>query len=160
MVALDKLLAALHAERVEFIIVGGMAARVHGSARVAHGIDVVYSRSEQNIAHLVKALSPFKPHPRGTPSNVPFEWSAKTVKAGLNFSLQTTIGGVDLLGEITGGGRYDDLSSHSAEVDAFGHPALVVTLPWLIHLKRAAGLPDDFEAIAELELLRELSATA
>ena len=40
-------------------------------------------------------------------------------------------------------------------LDAFGHPTLVVGLAWLIHLKRAAGRPKDFEVIAELEALQE-----
>ena len=157
MIALDRFLAAFHKERVEFIVIGGIAARAHGSARVTQDVDVVYSRSDANIAHLVKALAPLKPYLRGAPPDLPFEWSVKTIKAGLNFTLQTSVGWIDLLGEVTGGGRYEDLVAHSIEVDAFGYATRVVSLPWLIRLKRAAGRVRDFEAIAELELLQDLA---
>lgn len=82
------------------------------------------------------------------------------MKAGLNLTLATTIGDIDLLGEVVGGGRYEDLVRHCDTVSVFGHETLVVSLPWLIHLKRAAGRPRDYEAIAELELLQELGRAA
>lgn len=156
MIELPLFLEAFHAHNVEFIVIGGIAARVHGSARVTQDVDVVYARSDANIARLVKALAPFDPYLRGAPPNLPFEWSVETVKAGLNFTLLTTIGSIDILGEVAGGGRYEDLESHSESVVAFGHPTRVVTLPWLIHLKRSAGRVRDFDAIAELELLQDL----
>jgi hypothetical protein len=156
MIELPLFLEAFHAHGVEFIVIGGIAARVHGSARVTQDVDVVYARSDANIARMVKALAPFNPYLRGAPPNLPFEWSVKTVKAGLNFTLLTTIGSIDVLGEVVGGGRYEDLAPHSMTETVFGHPAMVVSLPWLIQLKRAAGRVRDFEAIAELELLQDL----
>ncbi|HEX7939738.1 MAG TPA: hypothetical protein VF483_12200, partial [Gemmatimonadaceae bacterium] len=103
---------------------------------------------------------PFNPYPRGAPAGLPFEWSAKTIEMGLNFTLQTTLGEIDMLGEVAGGGRYEDLAGHSLEVTAFGHKTLVISLPWLIRLKRAAGRVRDFEAVAELELLQDLVNSA
>jgi len=157
-IGLQRFLDALHKHHVEFIVIGGIAARVHGSARITQDVDVVYGRSDENVARIVKALAPFKPFLRGAPPDLPFEWSVRTVKAGLNFTLRTTIGDIDILGEVTGGGRYEDLVAHTVTVDALGHPTFVVNLEWLIRLKRAAGRPRDLEAIAELELLQELGA--
>ena len=74
---------------------------------------------------------------------------------GLNFTLATTLGQIDLLGEVTGGGGYDALLMKSETVSVFGQDVRVVLLPTLIQLKRAAGRPKDFEAIAELEALLE-----
>lgn len=156
MMDLTRMLGVLHAHNVEFIVIGGIAARVHGSARITQDVDVVYERSGENIARLVKALAPFAPYLRGAPPGLPFEWSAKTLKVGLNFTLTTTLGALDLLGEVTGGGRYQDLVGHCVTEKLFGHATLVVSLPWLIRLKRAAGRVRDFEAIAELELLQDL----
>ena len=156
MIEVEQFTAALSAQRAEFIVIGGIAARIHGSARVTQDFDIVYGRSDANIARVVKAFAPFEPYPRGAPPDLPFTWDVKTVKAGLNFTLTTTIGSVDILGEVTGGGGYEDLVGHSISLELFGHPTLVVSLPWLIHLKRAAGRPRDFEAIAELELLLQL----
>ncbi len=61
------------------------------------------------------------------------------------------------LGEVTGGGRYEELLPHSIEVEIFGHRARCLDLAWLIRTKRAAGRPRDIEAIAELEALQEES---
>ena len=44
---------------------------------------------------------------------------------------------------------------HSIEVELFGVTCRCVSLPKLIELKRAAGRPRDFDAIAELEVLLE-----
>lgn len=156
MIGLERCLEALCDRHVEFVVIGGIAARVHGSARTTNDVDVVYGRTDANIARLVRALAPFSPYPRGAPQGLPFEWSARTVKAGLNFTLTTAIGDIDVLGEVAGGGRYEDLLSHCISESLFGHETRVVTLPWLIRLKRAAGRPRDFEAIAELELLHNL----
>jgi hypothetical protein len=73
----------------------------------------------------------------------------------LNFTLDTSLGEIDALGEIVGGGSYDELRSHCLSVSAFGMECLCLDLDTLIHVKRAAGRPKDFEAIAELEALRE-----
>lgn len=159
MIGLERCLEALLGAGVDFIVIGGIAARVHGSAQITEDLDVVYGRSDENIARTVKALAPFSPYLRGAPPGLPFEWSAKTVKAGLNFTLTTSIGPIDILGEVAGGGRYEELVGHCETQAIFGHPTLVVTLPWLIRLKRAAGRPRDFSALAELELLQELAKT-
>jgi hypothetical protein len=73
----------------------------------------------------------------------------------LNFTLTTTLGDVDLLGEITGGGGFEDLLPHSLRIQAFGTECWCLGLEKLIQVKRAAGRPKDFEAIAELEALLE-----
>jgi hypothetical protein len=152
---LTRLVRTLAEAHVEFIIVGGLAANAHGSARVTIDVDVVYARSAANLSRIVKALQPLKPYIRGAPPGLPFEWSTTTLKAGLNFTLTTTAGPIDLLGEIVGGGSYDDLISHSSIVRALGVDLAILDLPWLIKVKRAAGRPKDFEAIAELEVIQE-----
>jgi hypothetical protein len=155
-----RLLGALHKAKVDFLIVGGVAATVHGSARLTQDIDVCYDRSDSNLDRVVRALSPLVPYLRGAPRGLPFDWSVKTLRAGLNFTLTTTAGDIDLLGEIIGGGRYDDLADHTIEVTLFGNPVKCLNLEWLIRTKRAAGRPRDLEAIAELEALREEISTS
>lgn len=155
MKGLKDLMGALRRAQVEFILVGGIAARIHGSPRVTQDIDIVYSRSDRNLARLARALAPFRPYLRGAPAGLPFEWSAATLRAGLNFTLTTTAGDLDLLGDISGGGGFEDLVAHTETVRVFGIDTLVLDLPWLIKVKRAAGRPKDLEAIAELEVLLE-----
>ncbi len=152
---LEQLLTALCDADVEFILVGGVAARAHGSSRLTDDLDVAYARSPANLTRIVTALAPFAPYLRGAPPGLPFEWSVATLRAGLNFTLTTTTGAIDLLGDITGGGPYEALRPHAITVTAFGRELLLLDLPWLIHVKRAAGRPKDLEVIAELEALQE-----
>ena len=150
-----ELLRALGQNQVEFIIVGGLAATVHGSSRFTKDLDVVYRRTADNISRLVKALADYEPYLRGAPPGLPFYWDERTIWSGLNFTLTTRLGALDLLGEITGGGAYEDLLPYSVRLQPFGVECFCLGLERLIEVKRAAGRPKDFEAIAELEAILE-----
>lgn len=149
------LLRALSEKEVRFILVGGMAAVAHGSARLTQDVDVVYARGEEDLRRLAAALAAFRPYPRGAPPGLPFQWDERTLRNGLNFTLQTTIGAIDLLGEIAGGGGYGDLLPHSSEIELFGIRCRLLSLEKLIEVKRAAGRPKDYEVLAELEAILE-----
>jgi hypothetical protein len=155
MTDLPGLLRTLTGAGVEFIVVGGGAATAHGSARLTQDIDVVYRRTAENIARLAQAIAPLHPYLRGAPPGLPFLWDERTIASGLNFTLTTELGPLDLLGEITGGGGYEDLIGHTVTLSAFGVECPCLNLEWLIRVKRAAGRPKDLEAIAELEALHE-----
>ena len=108
-----------------------------------------------NLTKLVAALHSYRPYLRGAPPNLPFRLDIETLKSGLNFTLTTDIGWIDLLGEIAGGGRYEDLATHSIRLQAFGVECRILDLETLILTKKATGQPKDFEVLAELEVLRE-----
>ncbi|MBD0326515.1 MAG: hypothetical protein ICV68_08785 [Pyrinomonadaceae bacterium] len=149
------LISLLAAARVEFIIVGGAAATAHGSARLTRDLDVVYRRTPENIARLVRALAPYEPYLRGAPQGLPFSWDERTIANGLNFTLTTTLGALDLFAEITGGGTYEHLLPHTISLQLYGVECLCLGLKHLIYVKRAAGRPRDLEAVAELEAILE-----
>jgi hypothetical protein len=148
----EQAIRALCDGGVDFIVIGGVAGILHGSARTTLDLDVVYSRAPENLARLSRALAPLSPYPRGAPPGLPFRFDERTLRAGLNFTLQTTVGEIDLLGQATGG-TYDSILPHSVEHVEGDLRFRCVDLPTLIRLKRAAGRPKDFEAIAELEAL-------
>jgi predicted nucleotidyltransferase len=150
-----EILPLLVKYNVRFIVIGGGAAIAHGLARATYDVDVVYARDPENIRNLVAALQSHQPYLRGAPPGLPFRWDEPTVQAGLNFTLTTSLGALDLLGEVTGGGRYEELLPASAEMEAFGVRCRFVSLEKLIQLKRAAGRPKDLEVIAELQALLE-----
>jgi predicted nucleotidyltransferase len=150
-----SMLRVLAEHDVEFVVVGGVAAVLHGSSRVTRDLDVVYARAPENLARLVRALEGLHPYPRGAPPGLPFRWDADTLRHGLNFTLETDVGNLDLLGEITGGGSYLELLVDSIETSAFGFTFRCLDLDALIRVKRAAGRPRDLEAIAELQVIRE-----
>jgi len=140
---------------VEFVLVGGAAAIAHGSARQTLDVDVVYHRTAENIRRVAAALGPYSPYLRGAPPGLPFRWDEETIARGLNFTLTTSLGDIDLLGEIVGGGGYENLARHAIRLRAFDAECLCLSLEQLIRTKRAAGRPKDLEAIAELEALLE-----
>ena len=153
----NALLRILTESNVEFIIVGGAAATVHGSARLTVDLDIVYGRSRENIERIVKALQPINPYLRGVSPGLPFRWDVPTIERGLNFTLTTTFGSLDVLGEIVGGGGYDQLLPETIEVEIAGNTCRCLNLERLIKVKRAAGRPKDLEVIAELERIQDES---
>lgn len=153
MTDLPGLLGVLADAGVRFLIVGGAAATAHGSARLTQDLDLVYDRDPDNLARLATALAPFHPYLRGAPPGLPFVWDQRTLALGMNFTLTTDLGDLDLLAEIVGGGDYAKLRSDTIRLRVFGREVLCLGLRKLIDVKRAAGRPKDLEAIAELEEL-------
>ena len=124
-----------------------MAAILHGSARVTFDVE--------NIERLATALAPYRPYLRDAEPNLPFAWDAKTISGGLNFTLTTDLGDVDLFSEVAGSETYSDVLPDSFDVEAFGVQFKCMDLPTLIRIKEAAGRPKDREALAELRVLLE-----
>ena len=80
-----ELLRLLTEHGVEFIIVGGAAAVIHGSSRLTH-LEVVYRRSPENIARLTNALKAQAPYLRAAPPGLPFEGSDPSQSLFMKFN--------------------------------------------------------------------------
>jgi predicted nucleotidyltransferase len=153
---IEAILTRLAGTGVEFVVIGGVAGLAHGSARVTFDVDVCYERSAENIRRLCDTLAPLHPRLRGAPEGLPFLLDPETVRAGLNFTLTTDLGAVDLLGEISGLGGYKSVKASSEVLSLYGLEMNVLTLEGLLAAKRAAARGKDKEAIVELEALLEL----
>ena len=154
---LERLVPTLVRGGVEFTVIGGVAAIIHGSARATYDVDLLYSRNEANIQRLANLLASYTPYLREAPPDLPFVWDVKTIRNGLNFTLPTDLGDIDLLGDVADGETYQTLLSHSFDVEAFGVRFKCIDLPTLIRIKEAADGPKDREALAELRVLLEES---
>lgn len=116
----DKLLPLLVNGGVKFILIGGVAGNVLGSARLTFDLDIVYNWSKANFEGISQLLKPFSPYLRGAPPGLPFVLDVATLRNCLNFTLTTRLGNLDLLGEVAGGGgtaicyRTHSSSRHSA----------------------------------------------
>ena len=139
--------------RVEVIVIGGLAAQAHGSARITQDTDFLYRRTRENIDRLTGALAAYQPYLRGAPPGLPFRFDTRTVERGLNFTLTTALGTWISSARSAASERSKFVLPHAVELPVFGKFVLVLDLPWLIQSKRAAGRPKDLEAIAELEAL-------
>lgn len=145
--------------RVNCVIVGGVAAALHGSLLLTNDLDVCYARDAANLARLANALQSVHARLRNAPEGVPFILDAETLKRGLNFTFTTDMGDLDLLGEVRGVGQYDDVLRGSLIVELFGCNFNVIDISKLIAAKRAAGRPKDLIALPELEAIQEAQAT-
>src|SRR5216117_1235571 len=115
-VDLGQIIPPLVRAKVDFILIGGMAAILHGSARVTFDVDLVYSRAHKNIERLAAALAVHGPTIRDARGDLPFPWDAKAIRSGLNLTRTSRRGDVDLFGAVAGGATYQALLAHSFDV--------------------------------------------
>ena len=152
---LELAVQALSDAGVDFIIIGGWSAILHGSARVTNDLDVFFSRKPDNLRRLAQALAPYHPRPRDLPRDLPFLWDAKTLGANTILTLTTDLGIIDLLAEVSGLGSFDEVKAASVSAPAFGREVRTLDLKSLIQSKRAAGRGKDLDVLPELESLLE-----
>jgi len=142
-------------ERVDFIIIGGVAGQLLGSPIVTFDLDVCYSRDRANLGRLVRVLTTIGARMRGAPADLPFRLDAQTLWNGDSFTFDTAHGPFDILGTPSGTSGYDDLAAGAVAVQLDDRRVLIASLDDLIRMKRAAGRPKDLLAIEELGALRE-----
>jgi predicted nucleotidyltransferase len=145
---------------VQFVVVGGLAMIARGSAYLTKDLDLCYERSPANLAALVAALAPLHPYLRGAPAGLPFRLDVPTLQAGLNFTLTTDCGDLDLLGEVSGLGAYPQVLAQSDECVLFDMAIHILSLDGLIAAKKAAGRTKDRQHLLELEELKKLRDAA
>jgi hypothetical protein len=154
-----RILRELSADGVEFVLIGGMAGRVHGSPTVTNDLDVCYRRTKDNCERLAKTLRGLEARLRDFPANLPFQVDGPAIWQGHNFTFATDAGFFDCLaspeeGSVT---DYDALTKNALTITIAGAPVLVCALEDLIRMKEAAGRAKD---LIEVEVLKAVLATA
>lgn len=147
------ILEALLDQQVDMVVVGGVALVARGAPRTTEDIDLCYRRDDANLERLARALVPLRPYLRDAPPGLPFTLDAPTLRAGLNFTLTTVEGDVDLLGEISGLGAYEQVKAASSPLTLYGRSIDVLDLAGLERAKTAAGRVKD---IADLAFIAEI----
>ena len=155
MVDLEKAITSLANNNVDYVIVGGVAITLHSSGYITRDLDFCYSREKSNISRLYAALAPFDPVPRNWPVGLRFIFDEGSLRSGTNFTFETSIGDIDLLGEVKGIGDYKDALANSITYDLFGVTVRAFTLDALIVSKTAADRPKDHLVLPELIALKE-----
>jgi predicted nucleotidyltransferase len=136
-----KTILALYEAGVEFVIIGGVAMGLQGSAHLTKDIDFCYERTPRNIERLARALEPFHPILRGAPVDLP---------------LSTDLGDLDFLGEVSGLGSYKEVLASSEKKSIGGIACPVLSLDGLIKAREAAARPRDLNVLPKLRALAEL----
>jgi hypothetical protein len=143
---------------VEFAIIGGWSAIMHGSAYLTNDLDLCYSRTQANLRRLAGALATYHPRPADFPLELPFVWDERTLHGGTVFTLDTDLGRIDLLAEVAGLGGWDEIRKGCVLLPAFDREVWTLDLPSLIRAKRAAGRPKDLLVLPELESLLDAAS--
>ena len=155
-----EILNALHDRHVEFVIVGGVAAALHGGSRVTFDLDLVPSLAPASWHAAVDLLWSLGARPRIPESlerirDVDYvrRWRREKGMLALNFRTADGSTEVDLLvGESDG---YDDLRRRAVEVTVDQRTFFVASIDDLISMKQRAGRPGDLQDIAELRHIRQ-----
>src|SRR5476651_684474 len=151
----EALLALLKKRGVHFVVIGGLAAAAYCSNYATDDLDICYARDSKNLKALSRVLIEIGARLRGAPSNIKFTPDERTLKNGLNFTLDTKFGKFDILGEVSGVGIYDDALKDSIEVPTEHQKVPILSLPKLIASKKAAGRPKDLILLVELEAIQK-----
>lgn len=150
------ILRALTARGVDFVVIGGIAAVLHGAPRNTFDLDVTFAVDTANLAALGDVLMTLGGRLRGAPPGVPFVPDARTLKGVEVLTLATDLGSLDVLARPSGAPSFDVMRRNADRYDIGGTTVRVASIPDLIAMKRAAGRPKDLADIAELEAILRL----
>jgi predicted nucleotidyltransferase len=154
--SLIKIAELLQAHRVEFVVIGGQAAVLHGSPLPTYDVDLSYRRSSENLQRLAAAIKTLQPTLRGAPPDLPFILDAQSLALGSNFTFDTSLGPLDLLGWVEPLGGYDDFITRVETMNVGGIAIQVLSLDDLIAIKRHLGRPKDKAVLVQLEAIQRL----
>jgi hypothetical protein len=151
-----ELLMRLVKGEVDFVVVGGVAAVVHGSVAFTQDLDIAYAPDVANLDRLGAVLVDLDARLRGVTDDVPFVPDGRTIRRTRVLTLTTPLGSIDLLAQPDGAPVYETLRAHAALEDVAGVRVPVASLEDLIAMKKAAGRLKDLVAVEELEAIQRL----
>jgi hypothetical protein len=148
---LTSLIEVLLDEKVDFVLVGALAAVAQGAPVTTHDVDIVHARTPENLDRLMAALGKLGARYRGRPAESPLAPDRRALETTGHSLLMTTLGPLDCLGAIEGGREYDDLVPLSTELDVEGRRLRVLGLETIVALKRESTEVKDRLMLPVLE---------
>ena len=140
---------------IRYVVIGGVAAILHGAAHVTTDVDVVPQDARDNLERLSDALNEIHARIRvsGEPDGVPFDHSAEALARVRIWNLQTDIGDLDVTFEPSGTHGYDDLKRDAIVMRLRSGNVPVASLADVIRSKEAADRPRDRAVLPGLRAL-------
>ena len=153
-----EILAALERHGVRYVVIGGLAATLHGSPVMTTDADICPARESDNLERLAQALVDLRARIRtpGVPEGLAFACDATFLaRIEVILNLTTKFGDLDLSFIPSGTRGFADLQRHAVPMSLMGHPVAVAALADVIRSKEAANRPKDQIALPALRLLLE-----
>lgn len=146
-------LRGLRESGVDFIVVGGVSAVLHGAAEPTRDLDVCIRTTKESWARVHAFLQPLHPRYALTPDRRPILATADELATFKNLYALTDLGRLDFLGEVPPLGAFDEL--HTTTVDLGDFTVRILTLDDLLRVKEYVRRPKDLEVAAELRAIRD-----
>jgi predicted nucleotidyltransferase len=153
----EEILRRLSERGVDYVVIGGVAAALHGSARDTYDLDICFATDAGNLEALGDVLVGLGARLRGVDEDVPFVPDAATLRKVELLCLATTEGDFDVLGRPTGAPAYETLRRRANRYDIGGLSVLVAAIDDLIAMKQAAGRGKDIDDVETLETIKRLT---
>jgi hypothetical protein len=151
----DRLLQVLHRHEVRYVLIGGLAAALRGSATPTFDVDITPAAGATNLARLSAALTELGARIRvdGIPEGLPFSHDATSLAQMTTLNLITHFGDLDIAFDPLGVADYSQWENDATLVTVLGVPVQVASLDDIIRSKEAAGRDKDR---LQLPILRAL----
>ena len=151
-----EIIAALERHAVRYVVIGGLAATLHGSPAMTTDADICPARDRDNLDRLARALVELRARIRtpGAPEGLAFACDATFLsRIDVVLNLTTRFGDLDLSFVPSGTRGFEDLRQHADTMSLVGRPVAVASLADVIRSKEAANRPKDQAALPALRLL-------
>ncbi|MGH9032134.1 MAG: hypothetical protein ACRDZV_08375 [Acidimicrobiia bacterium] len=152
-----EVLRHLAEHEVEYVLIGGLAATLHGSPVRTGDADICPAPAPANLARLAAALRSMDAGLRveGEPGRIPFRCDAQFLARMEIVNLRTRFGALDISKQPAGTDGYADLTEHAVEMQVGDFKVAVASLSDVIRSKEAANRPKDHETLPTLYALRD-----
>jgi hypothetical protein len=153
----DEMFACLDRHGVRYVLIGGLAAVLHGSPLPTLDVDICPSPEKPNLERLAAALQEMDARLRtpDTPEGVRFPCEAGFLGNVQLLNLVTRFGDLDLAFRPSGTEGFSDLSRGAVAVNVRGLTVAVAALEDVIRSKEAANRPKDQRTLPVLRQLQE-----
>lgn len=158
----EQIFRVLANHRVNYVVIGGLAATIHGSNRITYDIDVVPDPIKKNIERLAAALVAMRARLRVPSSTDPitFPIDAESLQRFEVSTWRTDYGDLDVISGTPTAVRgvlrtFKELASRAESRQAFGLTIAVAALSDIIEAKQALSREPDLAALPELHRLQK-----
>jgi predicted nucleotidyltransferase len=147
---LRELFRVLAEHGVDYLVIGGVAAQVHGHRRTTKDLDVTPAPDSENFKRLAAALLALDAHPVELGPSAPTPTAEQLRVAPVVPPLSTRHGELHILNEVPGATVYAGMRTRALTIDLDGIAMHIVGVDDLIRMKQTLGRPGDIEDIEAL----------